>query len=162
MDNQHVNPIPPEVLAQAQANIDATITLLLPYLLSLTPAERHGLAKMGEKTLSFVSKAYEFADHNAQFRPSYLDMSAFQVDVTDATGLYTLANSAKQLLEAIDDTSMLAGSEAYQSALVYYNAVKQAAKQDVLGAKAIYEDLRARFHKSRRNSETNADANVEN
>jgi hypothetical protein len=36
------------------------------------------------------------------------------------------------------------------------------ARQDVLGAKAIYEDLRARFHRSRRNSETDADANVEN
>jgi hypothetical protein len=84
MDNQHVNPIPPGVLAQAQAYIDGAINELLPYLLTLTPTERHGLAKMGEKTLSFVSKAYEFAEHNAQFRPSYLNMAEFKVDVTDA------------------------------------------------------------------------------
>jgi hypothetical protein len=39
---------------------------------------------------------------------------------------------------------MLAGSEAYHAALTFYNAVKRAAADDVPGAKAVYEALKAR------------------
>ncbi|MDR2361358.1 MAG: hypothetical protein LBD91_01350 [Prevotellaceae bacterium] len=36
-------------------------------------------------------------------------------------------------------------SEAHRSALVFYNAAKAAAKQDILGTKEVYNDLKARF-----------------
>jgi hypothetical protein len=49
------------------------------------------------------------------------------------------------LEEAIDDTEMIAGSEAYQAALVFYKSVKMAAEQDIPGAKAVYEELKTRF-----------------
>jgi hypothetical protein len=45
---------------------------------------------------------------------------------------------------------MVAGSEAYQSSLIFYNAVKAATAQDVPGAKEIYADLKARFPKVKR------------
>jgi hypothetical protein len=46
---------------------------------------------------------------------------------------------------------MVAGSEACQAALVFYNSVKMAVRQDVPGAKVIYEKLKKRFpgHKHR-------------
>jgi hypothetical protein len=59
MEDKHVTPIPSDVLAQA--NIDAANALLAPYLLPLTPDERHDLPKMGDKTLSFVEKAQDYA-----------------------------------------------------------------------------------------------------
>jgi hypothetical protein len=40
---------------------------------------------------------------------------------------------------------MVAGSEAYQAALMFYNVVKTAAAQDIPGAKEVYNDLKARF-----------------
>ena len=40
---------------------------------------------------------------------------------------------------------MQAGHEAYESALAFYNAVKVAARNNVPGAKVIYEDLSQRF-----------------
>jgi hypothetical protein len=52
---------------------------------------------------------------------------------------------------------MVAGSEAYQSSLIFYNSVKMAARQDIPGAKAIYEELKKRFpgpkHRSNSNTE---------
>jgi hypothetical protein len=145
MDDKHVIPIPPEVLAQAQANIDAANTLLAPYLLPLTPDERHNMAKMGDKTLSFVEKAQNYAHKYPQFCPSYINVASFDVDMTDATGLRTVHISAKQLSDDIDDTVMIAGSEAYLTALMFYNAVKAAAAQGIPGAKEVYGDLKARF-----------------
>ena len=144
-DNQHVQAIPSTVLTQVQTKIDEAKTLLVPYMLALTPAERRELPKMGEKTIGFVEKAYDFARQNPNLVPPYLDLDAFGVDFSDAHGLWTLLNSVQQLEETIDDTEMTAGSEAYQAALVFYKSVKMAAAQDIPGAKAIYEELKTRF-----------------
>jgi hypothetical protein len=145
MENRHVLPVPPEVLAQAQTKINEANALLAPYLLPLTPEERHDLPKMGNKTLSFVEKALDYALQYPQLCPSYFNMADFDTDMKDATGLRILYVSAKQLSDNIDDTVLIAGSEAYQASLVFYNAVKAAAAQDVPGAKEVYADLKARF-----------------
>lgn len=44
-----------------------------------------------------------------------------------------------------NDTIMMAGSEAYIAALMYYNSIKRVAAENVPGAKAIYDDLKVRF-----------------
>jgi GrpB-like predicted nucleotidyltransferase (UPF0157 family) len=153
MDDKHVIPIPPEILAQAQSYIDSANAILAPYLLPMTSGERHDILKMGDKTLSFVEKALDYAHHYPQLCPSYLDLAAFDTDMTDATGLRTLHISAKQLSDDIDDTAMTAGSESYQAALVFYNAVKAAAAQDIPGAKEVYADLKNRFPRVKRKSD---------
>jgi hypothetical protein len=145
--------IPPEVLAQVKNFISQATAMLLPYVSTLTPHERQKVAKMGEKTLSFVEKAYEFAVDNPTLCPPYLDMAAFGIDFNDAHNLWTLTLAIKQLYENVDDTGMMAGSEAYQSALVFYNSVKMAARQDVPGAKAVYEELKKRFPSIKRKAE---------
>lgn len=47
-------------------------------------------------------------------------------------------------------TRMLVGSEAYMSALMFYNAAKDAARHNVQGAKAVVEDLKKRFPSTKR------------
>jgi hypothetical protein len=153
MEEKHVLPIPPAILAQAQANIDAANAVLAPYLLPLTPDERHDMAKMGNKTLSFVEKAQDYAHKYPTLCPSYLNLTGFDTDMADATGLRTVHISAKQLSDGIDDTMMVAGSEAYLAALTFYNAIKAAAAQDIPGAKEVYADLKARFPRVKRKHE---------
>ena len=72
-------------------------------------------------------------------------MAAFGVDMEDATGLRSLEITVRQLLQGVGDTVMLSGSEAYNEALIYYNAVKRAASEDIPGAKAEYEEMKNRF-----------------
>jgi hypothetical protein len=145
MEDKHSFMIPAEILTQVQGLVNQANALLLPYVTPLTPAERHTMAKMGEKTLSFVEKAHDFALQNPNLCPPYLDTKAFDIDFGDAHNLWTLLVSTQQLHENVDDTEMTAGSEAYQSALVFYNSVKMAARQDIAGAKAVYEELKKRF-----------------
>ncbi|MDR0706404.1 MAG: hypothetical protein LBF60_00825 [Treponema sp.] len=150
-DNQHTQSIPSTILTQAQAKIDEARVLLAPYLLALTAAERRELPKMGEKTIGFVEKAFDFARQNPNLVSLYIEVDAFGVDFSDAHGLWTLLDSIRQLEEGVDDTEMTAGSvaacwrRAYQSALVFYHSVKAAAAQDAPGAKAVYEELKTRF-----------------
>lgn len=154
MKNLHAKAIPAQTLEQAHALLKQAAELLAPYTLALTPAERQEIPKMGEKTLAFVDKAHQYAQENPAIRPPYLDMDAFDIDFADAHDLWPLQLLIRQFGEAISDTAMVAGSEAYQAARLFYNASKTAAAQNVPGAKAIHEDLRARFPSSRRKTET--------
>jgi hypothetical protein len=145
MENRHSTSIPVDIVSQVQTLVNQAQGLLLPYVTPLTPSERHTMPKMGEKTLSFVEKAHAFAVQNPTLCPPYLDMTAFDADFGDAHNLWTLLVSTQQLHENVDDTEMVAGSEAFRSSLVFYNSVKMAARQDVPGAKAVYEELKKRF-----------------
>ena len=152
--NKHNQAIPSEVLDQAQAKIVEVATLLKPYLLALTPTERHELPKMGPKTLNFVEKSHEYAHENPSLIPPYLEIGEFDTDFADAHGLWTLYNHIRQLEDGISDTQMTAGSEAYQAALIFYNSAKIASSQNISGAKAVYEELKKRFPGGRRQPET--------
>jgi hypothetical protein len=153
MKNLHAEAIPAQTLEQAYALLKQAAELIAPYTVALTPAERHELPKMGEKTLAFVEKAHQFAHQNPVCRPPYLDMDAFDIDFADAHDLWPLQLLARQFDEAIADTTMTAGSEAYQAALLFYSATKTAAAQNIPGAKAVYEDLRTRFPSARRKTD---------
>ncbi|MDR1115552.1 MAG: hypothetical protein LBL33_05295 [Tannerella sp.] len=158
MEDKHSLLIPANIVSQVQSLVNQAKSLLLPYVTPLTPAERHTLPKMGEKTLSFVEKAHEYAVQNPNLCPPYLDMAAFNTDFADVHNLLMLNNATLQLHEYTDDTAMTSGSEAYQAALIFYNSVKMAARQDVPGAKAVYEELRKRFPGTRRKpGETDAE-----
>ena len=73
--------------------------------------------------------------------------------VVDGNVVSLLAPVSKiisQISANLEDTLTLSGSEAYIAALIYYNAVKAAAKNSIPGAKTIYEDLSQRFPGSKR------------
>jgi hypothetical protein len=145
MENKHLEVIPADVLTQVHTKLNEIRELLRPYAITLTPDERREMPKMGQKSFAFVEKSFTFAMENSNLVPSYLDMPAFNVDFSDAHGLWPVRNDAQQVYEMFDDTTLASGSESYQSALVFYNAVKAAAAQDVPGAKAVYDELKQRF-----------------
>jgi hypothetical protein len=111
----------------------------------LTPKERRRILKMGNKTLAFVKSCYEFAKGNPELCPKYFDMDGFEEDYKDALGLNVAINMATQVRESLVNTQMCAGSEAFQTALLFYSSVKTAAANHIAGASSIYEDLRKRY-----------------
>jgi hypothetical protein len=153
MENVHLQSIPVDVVTQVHTKLNEIKTLLKPYAITLTPVERREILKMGNKSLAFVEKAYEFAVENPEFVPPFLNMQEFKLDFDDARGLWTVSNDALQVYEMIDDTTMIAGSESYSAALVFYNSVKVAAEKDIAGAKAIYAELKKRYPGKKRKSD---------
>ncbi len=137
--------ISPEDVAAVQNALQTIETTLRPYLIALTSEERRQLAKVSDKTMPFVEKALDYARVNPQFGPAYLDVNELKVDVDAVYSLTQILRPIEQLNEGLNDTIMMAGSEAYTGALAYYNSVKQAAKINVPGAKSVHEDLSKRF-----------------
>jgi hypothetical protein len=148
--NLHATSIPAEVLAEITQHLTASVALIKPYQIPRTPEERRDMLVLGQKSLGFVERTHELAGQNPQFLPAFLDIADFDIDVTDARGLWVISNLAQQLANAVNDTVLVAGSEAYKAALLYYSAVKVAAAQNVPGAKAIFDDLKSRFPRGRR------------
>ena len=142
------NRISVTISEEAQANILKAIEMInqnLPVLINLSASDRHMLPKMGDKSVAFVNKNLEYAKQNPAIVPTFLDMVEFEKDCIAANSIKKVLIPLVQLTEKLDDTYVLAGSEAYTAALIFYNAVKGAAKAGVPGMKTIYDDLQSRF-----------------
>ena len=123
----------------------ATIRTKLPFLVNLTPAERQGLPKMADKTLAFDVKCAGYMAAHPELVPSYVSVPELVKDRALMTDLNDIARELGMVTAGLDDTIMLAGSEAYMADLSFYQNVRQAAQRGVTGASHIYTDLNSRF-----------------
>ncbi|HTH57854.1 MAG TPA: hypothetical protein VL728_17525 [Cyclobacteriaceae bacterium] len=116
-------------------------------LVTLSDEERQTLPKMKDGTVAFVQKALDYCQTNPEFVPVYIGVGDLEIDLTAVKDLMRIFRPLQQITQAVEDSMMLAGSEAYVAALAYYNSVKHAAKMKVPGAQKIYDDMSARFNK---------------
>ncbi|AEW86519.2 hypothetical protein FCOL_08520 [Flavobacterium columnare ATCC 49512] len=105
---------------------------------------------MGDKTVATAQKVKSYLQTNPEFAPAYMDQAEFLKDEAVVTQLTPLANMAEQLTRDLNDTVMLAGSEAIYNALLYYGQVREAYAKGIPTAKPVYEDLSQRFSKRRK------------
>ena len=132
-------------LQAVQDAIRVLNTTLLPKLKTLSYQDKHELPKMGDKSVAFVTKAFEYGKKHPALRPAFLDMDAFTVDVEAVQVLRDLDQSLSPVVAALSDSLLLAGSEAYQASLVFYSNVKNATKLRIPAAQGVYDYLSARF-----------------
>ncbi|SRR5260221_378656 len=137
--------ISPADLQKALDAINVISNTLKPYLVALTPDDRHNLPKVSDGTLPFVQKTLDYAGTNGGFMPAYIDVGELKVDVDATDVLLQIQRPLGQLAQNLDDTIMLCGSEAYIAAVAFYNSVKLASKLKVPGAEPIANDLGVRF-----------------
>ncbi len=146
-ENQISVEIPKEVIKKVTSKLQECKDELSPYLQALTKDERVGILKMGDKSLPTVQKVKSYMETNPEFIPGYLDKKEFLKDQIVVSQLTPIVNIAEQLYSDVDDTLMLAGSEALKGALLYYGQVREADGKGVKSAKPIYDDLKKRFSK---------------
>jgi len=132
-------------LQSIQSAISVLQSTLLPKLKTLSAQDKQQLPKMGDKSVAFVQKAYEYGQLHPTLNPAWLDTEAFRVDLEALKTLQALDRSLTPVVAALSDSQDLAGSEAYQAALLFYANVKGAAKLSLAGAQQVADDLAARF-----------------
>jgi hypothetical protein len=111
----------------------------------LTNDQKAVLAKMGDKSIPFVTKGAEYLRIPGTPAPPYINPEELDVDLRAYETLRQIRQVAAPTLEMLDDTMLLCGSEAYVAVLAFYNYLKGASKMNVQGAKTIYDDLSSRF-----------------
>lgn len=122
-----------------------TIENTLSFLIGLTVEERVQLPKINVANKSFTQDAINAVVNNSNMLPAYLDKTAMEKDMNLYNQLDKIAGRMRQVLEKIDDTQMLAGSEAFVAALTAYKLFAAAAAAGIAGSDAVYDTLRERF-----------------
>jgi len=131
--------------ADVQTAVQTLETLFAGQLVTLTPKQRQQITKMGDGSVSFTTKAADYARSNPEFLPPFVKVEEFEIDFKAARLLTSTFQSLLQLVNQLDDSALLSGSEAYAAARAYYSTVKVAAKANSAGAKVIAADLAERF-----------------
>lgn len=126
-------------------SMQTIIDTLAPHTVTLTDTERRDLPKMSDKTEPFVEKSLQYAEKHPALVPAFVDVPEFKIDVRAVNILKDLLQDAQQICNTLDDTTRLAGSEAYVAALAIYNAAKMGTRTNVPAAKPVYEDLKRHF-----------------
>lgn len=122
-----------------------TISTNLPFLIGLTTDERIALPTINVSNKAFTEDAINAGVNNATLIPSYVSVANMQNDLTLFTQLDEIITMTNQLVEKLKDTQLLAGSEAYTSALTLYKLLGSAAEAGVPGADAVVAQLKQRF-----------------
>ena len=94
---------------------------------------------------AFAEDALNAVVNNPTLVPGYISVPAMQNDLTLFAQLDEISGLANQMCERIEDTKMLAGSEAYNTALSLYKSFGTAADAGVVGADSIVDQLKTRF-----------------
>jgi len=153
LENRVSIQITPEDQQAIEGALDTLKTKLQPYLHSLTPKDRKELPKMNDRSVAFVNKSLEYAESNTALVPAFVDVAELRKDLEAVENLTQFRRQVEEIFTLLDDTVMLAGSEAYVASLAFYNSVKLGARMNIPGAKPVYEDLRERFAGQGRSAE---------
>jgi len=152
--NIHRQAIPADVLEQIATKSREIKELIAPYAIALTSSERRNLPKMGDKSIAFVEKAYQYFIENSALRPNFVDEADYTADYRDAMDLRVAAINIAQANDALSDLLLISGSEAYQASLGVYANFATQAERNIGNAKTLYGELRKRFPRRRHGGET--------
>ncbi len=119
--------VTPTLTAADQETILAAVGAIrekLPFLVSLSPAERQVISKMGGKTQGFTKQAFEIAAQNPGIMPASLNIERLREVERLFESLSAIKLAIDQLQKQVNDTTMKVGSEAFAAARTIYALAK--------------------------------------
>lgn len=147
MGYQNINVSVPAADVQAVKDAIALILSKLPFLITLTVAERRSTFKAGPDSVFFLQAALTAALDNPDILPGSFGTAEFKNDVDLFAQLTELGIMIASLASQIDDTRLAVGGEAMQQATQVYTYAKTAARTTP-GLKPVAEQLGGRFKKA--------------
>jgi predicted anti-sigma-YlaC factor YlaD len=77
--------------------------------------------------------------------PPYIDMEEHTKDIVAHRALNPRIARLAGILQSLEDTNRLLGSDLYSNSLAYYRNLREAAKVNSVGASTKYSDLKQQF-----------------
>lgn len=131
-----------QVLAKFQEVMD-----LLPFLVNLSPAEKRGITTIGTERGAMDETFHAEMNAHPELVPSFVDTAELELDRELRGDLLEILQRAREVCEALEDTSHLAGSDVLLGYLSFYSNAQQAAKRGVPGADTLLANLSRFFPK---------------
>jgi hypothetical protein len=128
---------------------------------SITDSQRRSLLGSGVRRYGFIDKVSDIATTNSVFIPPFLSISELKSLMRIIEVERGISAALQQMLRINNDNLLTRGDLAYQMALMYYNSVRDASRRRIQGAKAIFEELRSFFKRTKRITDEPTENEVE-
>jgi hypothetical protein len=133
--------IPKEVVDEIIKAIN-DIDRKLPGLMTLSKEQKDALPHVGEDTESFLFMVIQKAQENPDLIPPGIDLEEIKKDINLIQTTNRILHPLKKLVQKLEDSALLAGSEAYVPSLFLYNVMKNASKYSRKNTKTIFSHHR--------------------
>ncbi len=126
-------------------HFDGIDAILKSKCISLTPEQRQSYARLGNKSENWSRKVLNYMNTQPNLTPAFIEYDETVTDFEARQTLQPRAARGEAIMDMMNDTLLLLGADVYHSCIAYYRNIRLLARQNVVGAKAIYEDLSAQF-----------------
>lgn len=93
-------------------------------LITISELEKSTLYKANCDTINFVRENLKMAEKNPELVPADVDVKEIRKDVELIKAIEKIQKPIYELLKKMDDSKLVAGSEAYLPSMAIYNAIK--------------------------------------
>lgn len=149
----HANKVDVTLTAEQSTTVTAAIAGLytaLPFLVSMTTADRRRLPKLGDKSESFVRQAHQIVRDHGSVLPTGLSLAAMDRDAAIRDLLLPVHQQLSQILSLVDDTIMAAGCDLMKASFIVYRSLQSHGEE--AGLRGVRDELGRRFVKAARTS----------
>jgi hypothetical protein len=128
---------------------------------ALTTDQRRRLPGSGVRRYGFIDKTKDIADENPQFVPPFLDVEELKNLIRRIEELRNVNILLRQATRLNMDFLLTTGAEAFRLSLMYYNTLRDAARQRVPGAQEEFNVLQQFFRSPMRRHDEPTEQEVE-
>lgn len=100
------------------------INRLLPDLVLLSDEQVASLPKVNKSTIEFVYETLELVDRYPNLIPGDIEIPEIKKDAELIESINKILRPLRKLVRKLEDSAVLAGSEAYLPSMAIFNAVK--------------------------------------
>lgn len=100
------------------------INNLLPQLITLSNEEKAALPKVSFSNIDFVNEVLDMAEENPDQVPDTINIPEIRKDIELIESITKILRPLKQLEKKLEDSALLAGSEAYIPSLAIFNSMR--------------------------------------
>lgn len=122
----------------------------LPFLAELEEDERFYVLQIQPSMVPFMEAALVQARTHSHLLPHFLDVDEMGRDLDLFHKLEGIIKPLEELLRQLNEAAMAAGSDAFESAITFYKAVRMGAREGDHGAEEVLENLRMKLPNLRR------------
>lgn len=96
----------------------------LPGIEDISKEEMASLPKMERNTIDFVLENLKEAESHPELIPKDIDVAEIKKDAELINAIYRIVDPLKKIVKKLEETALVAGSEAYLPSIAIYNAMK--------------------------------------